>query len=126
MLCFGICVRFNIDYLELYNTLVDIVHFLYYNSFWIMKPIRYNKEKDAFLKKERKISFQEIANLIEKGKIIDIINHPNKKRYQKQKMFLVNWNNYVIMVPFVEENEFIFLKTIFPSRKYTKKYLKKK
>jgi hypothetical protein len=91
-----------------------------------MKPIRYNKEKDAFLKKERKISFQEIANLIEKGKIIDIINHPNKKRYQKQKMFLVNWNNYVIMVPFVEENEFIFLKTIFPSRKYTKKYLKKK
>jgi hypothetical protein len=54
------------------------------------------------------------------------INHPNKKKYPKQKMFVLQIKNYAYLVPFVEDREKVFLKTIIPSRKATKEYLRKK
>jgi hypothetical protein len=53
----------------------------------------------------------------------DILNHKNQKRYPDQKIYAVEINNYVYLVPFVETEKEIFLKTIIPSRKATKKYL---
>jgi len=57
------------------------------------------------------------------GDILDIIEHPNSKRYGGQRIFIVKMNNYAWLVPFVESEKEIFLKTIIPSRKATKKYL---
>jgi hypothetical protein len=55
-------------------------------------------------------------------KILDIIKHPNSKKYPDQKIFIIDIDDYCYLIPFVENNDEIFLKTIFPSRKYTKKY----
>lgn len=75
---------------------------------------------------KRNISFEEIVHRIQSGQILNIENHPNQKKYPDQKMFIVPIDNYVYLVPFVEEDEEkYFLKTIIPSRKATKKYLKK-
>ena len=60
---------------------------------------------------------------IENGFLIAIVEHPNKKKYAGQKMYIVNINEYIYLVPFVEHNEEIFLKTIIPSRKATKQFL---
>ena len=63
---------------------------------------------------------------IDEGSILNIVEHPNKKKYPNQKLFIVDINNYAYLVPFVEDKEKIFLKTIIPSRKATKKYIIKK
>ena len=86
----------------------------------------WNKEKNNILKKERDISFEEIVICINENKVIQILYHPNKKKYPNQRMYLINYRGYVYVVPFVEnkEKEEIFLKTIYPSRFYTKLYLK--
>ncbi len=55
--------------------------------------------------------------------LLDTIEHPNKKKYQNQRIFIVEINDYAYLVPFVEDERIIFLKTIIPSRKMTKKYL---
>ena len=91
-----------------------------------MKYIDWNEEKNQFLKRERDISFEEVLLAIENSQILDIVKHPNQKRYQNQKIFIININNYVYLVPFVEDEEKIFLKTIIPSRKATKKYIIKR
>ena len=89
-----------------------------------MKYITWNKEKNKQLKKERNISFEIVSYLIETKQVLDIIKHPNKDKYPNQRIFVILYNNYVYLVPFVEDEEQIFLKTIMPSRKATKKYLK--
>jgi hypothetical protein len=63
---------------------------------------------------------------IEKSGLLDILEHPNKKKYPNQRVFVVEVNEYVYLVPFVEDAEKIFLKTIIPSREATKKYLMNK
>ena len=88
-----------------------------------MKYFDWNKKKNELLKLERDISFEEVYIAIESGGLLEVVAHPNTKRYSNQKMFVVNINNYVYLVPFVEDEEKIFLKTIIPSRKATKKYL---
>lgn len=60
---------------------------------------------------------------IENGDLMDIIKHPNKQKYSNQKMLMVNINNYIYTVPYIENNNERFLKTIIPNRQYTKKYL---
>ena len=72
---------------------------------------------------ERGVSFEEIVFAIENGKVLDIIEHPNAAKYRNQKMYIVEWNDYAYLVPFVEDRETVFLKTIIPSRKATKRYL---
>ncbi len=84
-----------------------------------MKYLNWNSNKNEISKRERGISFEEIAYLIEADKIIGIEENLG---FAKQKMYILEIDNYAIIVPYVEIDEDIFLKTAFPSRKYTKKY----
>jgi len=88
-----------------------------------MKYFDWNEEKNETLKARRNISFEIIVIQIGMGKILDILEHPNKEKYQNQRMFVIEYENYAYLVPYVEEEDRIFLKTIIPSRKATKKYL---
>jgi uncharacterized DUF497 family protein len=90
-----------------------------------MKYFIWNSDKNEQLKKERDISFEQIVIQIEEGKLHDILEHPNQEKYENQKIFVVELNEYIHLVPFVEDKEYVFLKTIIPSRKATKKYLKR-
>lgn len=83
-------------------------------------------EKNEKLKQERNISFPEIVKAIDEEKLITILNHPNKGKYPKQKILVVNVNDYAYLVPFIEEKDRIFLKTIIPSRKATRDFIFKK
>jgi len=89
-----------------------------------VKYYDWDEEKNKLLKKERHISFEEAIIAIDENKIFDIVVHPNQARYPHQKVYIIEINNYVYLVPFVEDMEKYFLKTIIPSRKMTKKYLK--
>jgi hypothetical protein len=84
----------------------------------------FDPEKNSKLKQERGISFEEIILAIKEGHLIDIITHPNNNKYKHQKIYVVEVENYIYLVPFIEQNPHsVFMKTIFPSRKLTKKYL---
>ncbi len=85
-----------------------------------MKYISWSLEKNELLKNERNISFEEIVLNIESGGLLALEEHPIRTN---QKIFIVEINNYAFVVPFVENDQEIFLKTAFPSRKYTRKYL---
>ena len=84
-----------------------------------MKYLDWNREKNEILKVKRGISFEEVALMIESGHILGIEENPNKPN---QKIYILEINNYAFIVPFVEKDNEIFLKTVFPSRKYTKLY----
>jgi len=88
-----------------------------------MKYFSWNTDKNIKLQNERNISFEEVVFFIEKGCLLDIVQHPNQEKYAGQKIFIVNINDYAYLVPFVENEKEVFLKTIIPSRKATKKYL---
>ena len=90
-----------------------------------MKYFTWNNLKNEQLKEDRNISFEMIIYLIESGNVLDIIKHPNQEKYANQSIFIVEYNDYAYLVPFVEDEKEIFLKTIIPSRKATKKYLRK-
>ena len=86
---------------------------------------KWENEKNEKLKRARDICFEQIVLHIEKGDLLDVIEHNNQSKYPGQKMLIVDVNEYVYLVPFVEEQQSIyFLKTIMPSRKATKKYLR--
>lgn len=89
-----------------------------------MKYFDWAENKNAWLKENRGISFEEIELAIAEGKLLDLKRHPNKKEYPNQWVFFVELSGYVYAVPFVEDDEKIFLKTAFPTRKATKEYLK--
>ena len=84
-----------------------------------MKYLNWNSGKNEILKRERGISFEEIAYLIVSGQVIGIEENPE---YPNQRMYVLEIDNYAIIVPYVEDDDKIFLKTAFPSRKFTKKY----
>jgi len=90
-----------------------------------VKRYNWNPEKNVQLRTERGISFEEIVFHIENGDILDILEHPNKERYGGQRIFVVAVEEYAHLVPFVEDEREVFLKTIIPSRKATKNYLGK-
>ncbi len=85
-----------------------------------MKRLRWNHEKNALLKRTRGVSFEEAAYHIERDEALDVRRHPNEERYPHQKIFVIELAEYVYLVPFVEDAEEIFLKTIIPSRKARK------
>ena len=89
-----------------------------------MKLFEWNNEKNEKLKQERGISFEDVLFCLSNELLIDTIPHPNEKKYPNQKMFVINIDNYVYLVPFIETENIIILKTIIPSRKATKKYLR--
>ena len=84
-----------------------------------MKYLNWSLEKNELLKAERGISFEEIALLIESGNILGVEENPG---YPNQKIYVLEIENYAYIVPFVESENEIILKTAFPSRKYTKRY----
>ncbi len=90
------------------------------------KIVRYSYEKNELLKKDRGVSFDDVVLAVENGDLLDDITHPNKERYPNQDIFIIfiMIKNYVYLVPYVETEKEIFLKTIIPSRKMTKKYKK--
>jgi uncharacterized DUF497 family protein len=91
-----------------------------------MKYYFWNNDKNEKLKKERGISFEDVIYYIENEKLYAILKNKNQDKYPGQKIYVVEISNYVYLVPFVETEREIFLKTIIPSRKATKKYLEAK
>jgi hypothetical protein len=89
-----------------------------------MRVFNWNKAKNEELKKERGISFEIVVFLIEKGMILDDYVHPNQAKYPGQKIYEILVKDYVFLVPYIETNGEIFLKTIIPSRKAKRKHIK--
>ena len=88
-----------------------------------MTQYDWSPEKNDVLKRERGLAFEDIVFHIDRGGLLDTIEHPNQGRYPGQRIFIVNVEGYACLVPFIEQNNVIFLKTIIPSRKMTKLYL---
>ena len=90
-----------------------------------MKYFTWDLEKDEKLKAERGVSFTDILLCIERGDVLDVLEHPNQERYEGPRIFVIPIADYVYLVPFVEQEEEVVLKTIIPSRKATRKYLRR-
>lgn len=88
-----------------------------------MQPFRWNHEKNEWLKGERGISFEEIVLAVEAGGLLDVLRHPNQGKDPNQLVLVVALDGYAYLVPFVEETDFYFLKTVIPSRKATRDYV---
>ena len=88
-----------------------------------MKRFIWNEEKNRQLKSDRGISFEMIVSQIEAGRILDIVRNPNRTKCGDQMMFIVELDGYAFLVPFGEDEYEIFLITVIPSRKATKRYL---
>ncbi len=88
------------------------------------KTIRYSLEKNEILKEQRGVSFEDVILSLEEGYLLDDLEHPNREKYPNQNIFiiLIKIKDYVHIVPYVEDEKSIFLKTIIPSRKMNKKY----
>ena len=89
----------------------------------LMPYYQWNAEKNAQLKAERGVSFEQVVMHIEDGDLLDVCEHPNQARYPGQQLLVVRVGAYAYVVPFVETAEGRFLKTIIPSRKATREYL---
>lgn len=88
-----------------------------------MKYFDWNEDKNEKLKKERGISFEDVVLTIANGGLVETRLHPNQSKYPGQKLFFINLNNYIYTVPYVEDGNKIFLKTVYPDRIATKIYL---
>ncbi|HET6600095.1 MAG TPA: hypothetical protein VFG60_09035 [Burkholderiaceae bacterium] len=89
-----------------------------------MKPFRWGIEKNEQLKLERGVSFEQMVVAVEAGGLLDILAHPNPAKYPNQTVLVVASDGYAYLVPFVEQEDHFFLKTVIPSRKATRDYLK--
>jgi hypothetical protein len=87
-----------------------------------VKTFRWNPQKNEQLKVDRGICFEDVVLAIESGGLLDVVEHPNSKRYPNQGVYVVAIASYVYLVPHVEEPDYVFLKTIIPSRKATRDY----
>lgn len=90
-----------------------------------MKSFRWGTEKNELLKAERGVSFEQMVVAIETGGLLDILIHPDRARYPNQRVLVVSSDGYVYLVPFVEEADHYFLKTVIPSRKATRDFLRR-
>jgi len=86
----------------------------------------WNPEKNVWLKKERKLSFEQVVFHLSQGYVWKVADHPDQKKYPGQKIYFVIIEDYIYMIPHVIKKEFIFLKTITPTRKATKAYKKER
>lgn len=97
-------------------------------SFRMMKPrIKYSEEKNLLLKETRGLCFEDVIQAIENGNILDDLEHHDKKKYPKQRILVIKIRNYACAVLYIvdKRKEAVFLKTVYPSRVLTKKYLRK-
>ncbi|MBW1896436.1 MAG: toxin [Deltaproteobacteria bacterium] len=90
-----------------------------------MKPFDWNEEKNKWLKQHRDVSFEQVVLAVENEKLLDVIRHQNQAKYKGQHVYVIELEGYAYMVPYVEDDNVIFLKTIFPSRKFTRVYRRK-
>ncbi|MEK7588000.1 MAG: DUF4258 domain-containing protein [Patescibacteria group bacterium] len=90
-----------------------------------MKFVAWDPVKNEKLKRERNISFEDVLDVLLENGAVGRFPHPNQKRYPNQQVFVIVMKDYAYVVPFVEDDEKTFLKTIFPSRKYTRVYVEK-
>lgn len=88
-----------------------------------MKSLNWNNKKSVALKTSRGICFEDVVFFIERGEILDDYLHPNQKAYPGQRTMVINVANYAYLIPYIENEEELFLKTIIPSRKATQRYL---
>jgi len=86
------------------------------------KIIRWNEEKNQLLQMQRKLSFEMVLDKIENEEILSRRSHPDVKKYPNQFIFVLELNDYICYVPFIENDKEIFLKTIIPSRKLNKEF----
>jgi hypothetical protein len=91
-----------------------------------MKRLNWNTEKSQSLKESRGICFENLVFHIENGDVLDDYLHPNQQKYAGQRIMVIVIDNYAYLVPYVEDEGELFLKTIIPSRKATEKYLGEK
>jgi len=96
------------------------------NIFYPVKPFFWDPEKNEWLKRERGLSFERAVLHIEQGDLLDILEHPNPQKYPGQRILVVRLEDYVYLVPCLELEDGVLLKTIFPSRKLTTQYLRKR
>jgi uncharacterized DUF497 family protein len=89
-----------------------------------MKVFRWDNEKNEWLKKNRGVSFEQVVILMEREDVLETIEHRNQDKYPGQKIATVKIGDYAYIVPYIQESEDIFLKTIVPSRKATNKYVR--
>jgi uncharacterized DUF497 family protein len=88
-----------------------------------MEYYKWDPEKNERIKTERGVSFEQVVLHIERGDLLGVYEHPRKDRHPNQQVLVVKIDNYACLVPFVESEEGIFLKTIIPSRKATRDFL---
>jgi uncharacterized DUF497 family protein len=89
-----------------------------------MKPIDWSPEKNQQLIEERCISFEDVVFYLQQDALLDDIEHPNGDKYPNQRNFVISIDDYVHLVPYIEDRKEMFLKTIIPSKKATKQYLR--
>ena len=89
-----------------------------------MKVFRWDNEKNELLKNSRGVCFEQVVIFMEREDVLETIEHPNQDRYPGQKIATVRIEDYVYLVPYVQNSDEIFLKTILPSRKATNKYMR--
>jgi hypothetical protein len=102
---------------------IDIRHTRLYYGY---VTFDWDDKKNEWLLEERGISFEQVLVAIESGNVVDILEHPNKDRFVGQLLILVAIDGYVYAVPTVVSGQGFFMKTIYPSRKYTERYLRGK
>ena len=90
-----------------------------------IKPIRRNAETNQALQSERGVSFEEVLACTENGGLLATLEHPNTERYENQKLWVMRMRAYAFLVPFVETDSEVFLRTIIPSRKASKQFLQR-
>jgi len=90
-----------------------------------MKVIRWNSEKNERLIRERGVCFEQVVLILVNDEALDIVAHPDQRKYPGQRLAIVEIDGYAYLVPYVEDDEEIFLKTIIPSRRATDKYLRR-
>jgi uncharacterized DUF497 family protein len=88
-----------------------------------MKRINWDPEKNRTLIEERGISFEDVVFCLFSGGLLDDVKHPTTTKYPHQRMLVVAIEDYAYLIPYVEDDQEIFLKTVIPSRKATKQYL---
>jgi uncharacterized DUF497 family protein len=89
-----------------------------------VRVFRWNNEKNEWLMEHRGVCFEQVVLLMAQGDILDVVVHPNPADYPGQMIAVVKIDDYAYLVPYVQEGEEIFLKTIIPSRKATNKYVR--
>jgi uncharacterized DUF497 family protein len=88
-----------------------------------VKQILWDSDKNATLRKDRNVCFEDVLFALERGDLLDRLDHPNQAKYPGQRILIVKIADYAYIVPYVETDQYMFLKTVIPSRKATKRYL---